>query len=87
MYYAIKSKTVTGATHTKFIYPEQKLRCTFKTCFEDGEYIDMRALFLDGSTVEQALDLFTYVDSKNKVKKYRIQDLKYDLKIGRLEVV
>ena len=87
MYYAIKSKTSTGATHTKFIYPEQKLRCTFKTCFEDGEYIDMRALFLDGSTVEQALDLFTYVDSKNKVKKYRIRDLKYDLKIGRLEVV
>lgn len=87
MYYAIKSKTSTGATHTKFIYPEQKLRCTFKTCYEDGEYIDMRALFLDGSTVEQALDLFTYVDSKNKVKKYRIRDLKYDLKIGRLEVV
>ena len=87
MYYTIKTQTSTGATHTKFIYPEQTLRCTSKTCYEDGEYIDMRVLFLDGSTVEQALDLFTYVDAKNKVKKYRLRDLKYDLKIGRLEVV
>lgn len=87
MHYAIKSKTCTGATHIKYIYPDQKIRCTFKTCYADGEYIDFRTLFLDGSTVEQALNLFTYADANNEIKKYRISDLKYDLKIGRLEIV
>lgn len=87
MYYAIKTKTSTGATHTKFIYPEQKLRCTAKTCSNDGKYIDQRARFLHGSTVAEALDSFAFSNAKNKLKKYRICDLKYDLKVGRLEVV
>ena len=87
MHYTMKTKTSTGATHTKFIYPDQKLMCTFKTCYADGEYIDFRALFLDESTVEEALNLFTYVDANGTMKKYGLNDLKYDLKIGRLEVV
>jgi hypothetical protein len=88
MSYTINIKTDTGATHTKFIYPEQKLRCSMNmTDGISGNYIDTRAISLNNKTVEHAIETFWYVDQNNVNKKYRIRDLKYDFKIGRLEVV
>ena len=86
MFYSLVTKNGHGAKHTKFIYPEQRIKLG-NTSENAGNYIDMRTRFLHGTTVEEALNMFTFVDENNHVRKYNISDLKYDIKTGRIIVV
>jgi hypothetical protein len=83
----IKSNNSSGSVHTRFISSDDIIECTFKTCHDIPNYIDNRTRFLHGISVQQAFTYFAFVDDDQKIRKYKLADLKYDLNLGRIRII
>ena len=96
-YIVTQNITENGAKHSKFTYLKdikKKVPKTFeqviinsnKKSHNYSNYIDKRCINLQGKSVYYAVNEYYYINSKNIKKKYKIRDLIYDIKIGRITV-
>lgn len=82
----MKTKNASGAVHTTFIYSDHVIKKTDKICGRSKNYIDDRTKYLDGLTIKEALSSYL-LDADKVMSRYTISDLKYDIKIGRIQII